>query len=249
MHPIFDRRTARGGFAVCLLLLATWSRAEQRPLNFSIPDSWGMPLVDLDNGQATRGFVFDLENRLADRVNRQARFIVVPRLRVSQSLLTGRVDVHCFVSKDWMQGNTAGYVWSEPFMEQPDVLIARATQSCKQPPPGTLIGAVHGYEYSALESDFANGRLVRDDARTQDQVFNKLAVKRYDYALSNEISVDWYNKDKGPEAQLQKLKQVGQSQLGCMVRNSPEIPTQEILATIARMNASDEIDQLLQAYR
>ncbi len=249
MHRILDRRVASSCLALCLTLTAICSHAEQRQLNFSIPDSWGMPLVGLDSGQATKGFVYDLENRLADRVNRQARFIIVPRLRVIQLLRAGKVDVHCFVSKDWMQGNTADYAWSEPFIEQSDLLITRTALSCKKPPQGALIGTVHGYKYPALESDFANGRLVRDDARTQDQVLNKLAIKRYDFALSNEFSVDWYNKGKRAEAQFQKIKQIGQSQLGCMVRKSPDVPTQEILATIAKMKASDEIEQIFKAYR
>src|SRR5690606_31952574 len=133
------------------------------------------------------------------------------------------------------------YAWSVPIMVQRDFLIARASQTTvKAPPIGALVGTVNGYVYTSLTNSFASGQLIRDDARTQEQVINKLKAQRYDYAVTNEFSFNWYKKTKHSEHQFQKLQMIQQSEISCMVRKGPGIPTQEILSAIKTMVVNGE---------
>ncbi|ARU89282.1 hypothetical protein B9K09_15505 [Pseudomonas sp. M30-35] len=238
------------GVVYSLLILPNWAQAEQLPLSFSISDSLSMPLVGLDNGVANEGVLYELETRLAKQVNRKALLVTLPRPRIYRLLRRGKIDVHCYASKGWMKAYDAQYAWSVPIMVQRDFLIARASQTTvKAPPIGALVGTVNGYVYTSLTHRFASGQLIRDDARTQEQVINKLKAQRYDYAVTNEMSFNWYKKTKHSEQQLQKLQMIQQSEISCMVRKGPDIPTQEILSAIKTMVTNGDVEGIIAQYR
>ncbi|WP_417663457.1 substrate-binding periplasmic protein [Pseudomonas sp.] len=225
------------------------ARAESPALSFSISSSLSMPLIGFDNGVANTGVLYELETRLAKYLNRKMRLVSLPRPRIYKLLDRGKIDVHCYASKDWIANNTQ-YAWSVPIMVQRDFLITRASNArIKAPPHGALVGTVNGYIYTSLASSFATGQLVRDDARTQEQVINKLEMRRYDYAITNEISFNWYKRINDARDQFQKLQMIQQSEIRCMVRKGPEVPTQEILSAIKTMMTNGEIGEIIAQYR
>ncbi|WP_397378145.1 hypothetical protein [Pseudomonas sp.] len=63
---------------------------EERPVRFSINESWAMPMVKIEQGQAVDGILFDLQHRLAAKIGRKAELVVMPRLRVQHALAACR---------------------------------------------------------------------------------------------------------------------------------------------------------------
>ncbi|WP_416425880.1 transporter substrate-binding domain-containing protein [Pseudomonas sp. App30] len=234
-----------------LLLIAGQCLGAPAPLRFSIAESWTMPLVQVTNGAPTQGILYDMMQSLARQVGAPAEFHVIARLRLQAAMEHGDVDVRCYAAQSWLPGLSGDYIWSLPLITQRDYLVARADDT--QPVnldtlPAQPIGTVLGYTYDALQARLASGQLVRDDARGQDQVLQKLLARRYRYAMTNKLSLDWFNRQLPPAQQLKPVAFVEEQALGCYVRNDPAVPVQRILRTLLRMKMSGEIDQLVQHY-
>ncbi|NMY38044.1 MULTISPECIES: transporter substrate-binding domain-containing protein [Pseudomonas] len=234
-----------------LLLAALPCQAQPPPLRFAIVDSWAMPMVRHENGQPTEGILFDVMQSLAQHVGHPAHFQVLPRARVQSAMDHGEVDVRCFVSRSWVGPNADQYLWSEPLIQQRDVLVGTR----QRPAPVDLqslerqsVGTVLSYTYPSLQPLFDAGKLQRDDARSQDQVLQMLIIGRFNYAVSNQWAVDWINKDLQPADQLHAVALVQEQRLGCMVRDDPQLPTGKILNTLSAMRQSGEIERIISRY-
>ena len=236
--------------SLALILCSFSASAEERPLRFSVSESWAMPMIHIENGQATAGILFDLQQRLAEKVGRRAEMLVRPRLRIQQMLVRGEVDVRCYVNPAWMNESHHQYIWSVPFMVQRDLLVGRSQQQVQlNQMPGETIGTVLGFTYPSLDTLFTSGQLIRDDARTQELALAKLQAKRYDYAISNELMLQWYNRQQPGEEKLQPLLEVANDIVACIVRDEPDVPTMRLLRALVQMKQAGEFDAILARYR
>jgi polar amino acid transport system substrate-binding protein len=234
-----------------LLLLTTSSFATEAPLRFAITDSWGMPLVEIENGQPTQGILHDMMLSLATQVGSPAEFHVLARGRVQSAMERGDVDVRCYAAQSWLPNQSGDYIWSIPLLFQRDLLVDTQSGPARVLPaslPLQSIGTVRGYVYPALQPLFDSGHLHRDDARTQEQVLQKLLAGRYRYAVTNQWTLDWFNQRLMPGDQLRAVAVLQEQNVGCYVRNDPNLPVQRILRTLLRMNMSGEIDDIIKLY-
>ncbi len=236
--------------SLTLFLLSATVGAEQRPLRFSVSESGAMPMVHIVDGQATDGILYDLQHRLAEKVGRRAELLVLPRLRVQEMLVRGEIDVRCYVSPAWLTESHHQYIWSVPFMVQRDLLVGRRKQRLQLSQlEGESVGTVLGFTYPELEPLFSHGQLQRDDARTQELALAKLAAKRYDYAISNELTLHWFNRQQPAGRKLQALAEVASEPLACIVRDEPDVPTMALLRALVQMKQDGEFEAILARYR
>ncbi|MDB5997257.1 MAG: hypothetical protein JWP42_4393 [Pseudomonas sp.] len=234
-----------------LLLISLNVAAAGAPLRFVVPDSWAMPMVQLERGQPTQGILHDVMVSLATQVGVPAEFHVLPRARVQNAMEHGEVDVRCYAAQSWLPNQSGDYIWSIPLWTQADVLISRHTSPDAVLPanlPRQPIGTVLGYSYPTLQPLFNDDRLLREDARNQEQVLEKLLAGRYHYAVSNQWTLDWFNQRLLPDRQLQGVTVLEQQSVGCYVRNDPDVPVQRILRTLLKMKMSGEIDDIIRLY-
>jgi ABC-type amino acid transport substrate-binding protein len=188
---------------------------------------------------------------LATQVGRPAEFHVLARARVQAAMEHGEIDVRCYVAQSWLPNQSGDYIWSVPLFVQRDLLV-----STGQDPqaitaadlPAQNIGTVLSYTYPSLQPLFERGQLVRDDARNQEQVLEKLGAGRYHYAVSNQWTLNWFNQRLMPDKQLHSVAILQEQAIGCYVRNDPQVPVQTILRTLLRMKISGEIDDIIQLY-
>ncbi len=233
----------------CLLLCAC-SAADERALRFSITESWAMPLVKVENGQATGGVIFDLQTRLAQKVGRRAEMLVLPRKRVQQMLVRGEIDVRCYVNPNWLTESHHQYIWSVPFMIQRDMLVARSKGTMTLARlHGEQVGTVLGYVYPRLQAKFDANDLQRDDARTQEIALLKLDAGRNNYAISNELTLNWFNRNQGADHKLQAVEELSADVASCIVRDEPDVPTMALLRALVQMSNDGEFEQILARYR
>ena len=234
-----------------LLLWTAHSAAEQPVLRFSVVESWSMPLVRLEGDQPVEGLVFDLLQALAREAGVRPEYHVMARLRLQQAMDAGDIDVRCYASTQWFNDRPGNFVWSIPLIQQRDVLVGRPGDNDAVQPeqlPPQAIGTVLGYAYGTLEPLFAQGRLQREDSRSQQLALQKLQIGRYQHAVSNELSLQWFNQGLPAGQQLQVQAVLEEQALGCMVRNDPAIPTQGVLRALVRMKQSGEIERIVQRY-
>ena len=238
---------------LCLFMLAlagSYCMAEERGLRFSITESGVMPMVLIRNGAAVDGILHDLAIRLAEKVDRRADLLVMPRMRVHRALLSGEIDVRCYVNPAWLDKPYSGYAWSVPFMLQRDLLVSHSTQAiAPQRLAKQAIGTVLGFHYPTLEALFDAEQLQRDDARTQGLVLRKLAAGRYDYAVTNELALLWFNRDRSEADKLHEVHELTQVEVACLVRDAPDVPTRALLEAMRQMREDGEFTAILQLYR
>jgi polar amino acid transport system substrate-binding protein len=236
--------------SLALILLSLGTSAEERPLRFSVSESWAMPMIHIEHGQATGGVLYDLQQRLAEKVGRRAEMLVRPRLRIQQMLERGEIDVRCYVNPAWLSESHHQYIWSVPFMVQRDLLVGRSQQQVQvNRMQGETIGTVLGFTYPGLDPLFASGQLQRDDARTQELALAKLQARRYDYAISNELTLQWFNRQQPAGDKLQPLQEVAADLVACIVRDEPDVPTMALLRALVQMKQAGEFEQILARYR
>jgi polar amino acid transport system substrate-binding protein len=234
-----------------LLGISLNAMAAQAPLRFAVPDSWAMPMVQLQDGRPTQGILHDILLSLATQVGAPAHFIVLPRARIQSAMEHGDIDVRCYAAQSWLPNQSGDYIWSVPLWFQRDLLVSRQDQSARIDPahlPRQAIGTVNGYSYPTLQPLFNADQLQREDARNQEQVLEKLLAGRYRYAVSNQWTLDWINQRLLPEQQLRGVAVLQEQDIGCYVRNDPKVPVQRILRTLLRMKMSGEIDDIIRLY-
>lgn len=232
-----------------LWMIATASLAAPAPLRFSVSDSWAMPLIQVEDGRAAQGILYDLLVSLATQVGRPAEFHVLARARIAAAMEHGDIDVRCYVTQAWFNNLSGDYIWSIPLMVQRNVLVSTHAQPVQvsRLAPQT-IGTALNYRYTSLDPLFASGQLTRDDARSEEQVLYKLIAGRFQYAVSNEWIFDRFNQRLPTGRRLHKVAVINEESLGCIVRNDPNIQPQRILRTLLRMKMSGEIDDIIQRY-
>ncbi|MGB5827689.1 MAG: transporter substrate-binding domain-containing protein [Pseudomonas mandelii] len=239
-------------FALGALLWISLSvAAAEAPLRFVVPDSWAMPMVQLERGQVTQGILYDVMLSLATQVGLPAEFHVLPRARVQSAMEHGEVDIRCYAAQSWLPNQSGDYLWSIPLWFQRDMLISRQDPQPLVVPANLsrqAIGTVLGYSYPTLQPLFNADRLRREDARNQEQVLEKLHAGRYRYAVSNQWTLDWFNQRLLPDKQLKGVAVLEEQSVGCYVRNDPKVPVQRILRTLLRMKMSGEIDDIIRLY-
>ena len=234
-----------------LLLWTTCSLADPPVLRFSVAESWSMPLVRVEGEQPVEGLLFDLMQAIAHEVGARPEYHVLARLRLQQAMDDGDIDVRCYVSTQWFNDRPGNFVWSIPLFHQRDVLVGQPGDNAPIRPEQLAlqaIGTVLGYTYTTLEPLFEQGRLRREDSRSQDLALQKLQIGRYRHAVSNELSLQWFNQRLPAEQRLQVLAVLEEQALGCMVRNDPTLPTQGVLRALVRMKESGEIERITRRY-
>ncbi|MFC3609255.1 substrate-binding periplasmic protein [Stutzerimonas tarimensis] len=235
--------------ALTLMLIAP-AAAGQGTLRVSASDSWAMPMLGYQNGKPINGIFHDIYQRIGEKVGREVELLTMPRQRLQQAVERGEIDVRCYVSPAWLTESHHRYIWSMPFMIQRDVLVARAPATLPVEPEqlsGQRIGTVLGFVYTSLQPLFDSGTLIREDARTQEQVLAMLRAGRLDYAVSNELTLNWSNRGQGPR--LYEVAELDTDWVACLVRDDPEVPTMAILRALVQMRLAGEFEAILDRYR
>ncbi|MFL1500494.1 substrate-binding periplasmic protein [Pseudomonas sp. S191] len=232
-----------------LWMISLASLAAPAPLRFSVSDSWGMPMAQIEDNRPTQGILYDVMLSLATQVERPAEFHVLARARIANAMEHGDIDVRCYVAQAWVDNLSGDYTWSVPLMVLRNVLVSAREQPVEvtllAPQP---IGTVLNYHYAALAPLFAQGQLTRDDSRSEELVLHKLVAGRFEYAVINEWILDRFNLKMPQDKRLHKVAVIDEQSLGCIVRNDPNVPVQRILRTLLRMKMSGEIDDIIKLY-
>lgn len=234
-----------------VMLMSGSVAAEEALLRFSIADAWAMPLVQIEDHQPTSGIIFDIMQSMAAQANLSAEYRVVPIQRVQRTLERGAIDVRCYAAQSWMPNLSGDYTWSLPLLIQRDLLISTPDNATPRVPASLTnetIGTVLGYVYPTLQNAFDNRQLRRDDARSEVQVLQKLQIHRYRYAIGNQWSLDWFNRNLPDDQKLRGVAVIDEQPVGCIVRNDTDIPAQRLMRILLRMRMSGEIDRIMSRY-
>lgn len=180
-----------GAMLLSMVMTMTVSaHAPQGNLIMAYGDFNERPYAIVENGDLAGGFLHELGVALADALDRKALFRHLPRNRLAPELASGNVDLYCLASPSLETGFPPN-AFSKPLFSEQDVIVVshRFTGAVTLASlNGGRIGTVLGYLYPpALDSLFANGRLIREDARNDTANLRKLAGDRLDAVVLSAI--------------------------------------------------------------
>jgi polar amino acid transport system substrate-binding protein len=234
-----------------LLMVSAITCAEPAPLRFAVADSWSMPMAQVEDHQATGGIMVDIMSSMAAHAGMPAQFRVLSITRVQRALEQGQIDVRCYTAQSWMPTLSGDVTWSLPLLVQRDLLISTPDNAAPvnlATLNDQIVGTVLGYFYPTLQPAFDSHRLDREDARSEEQVLQKLQIGRYRYAIANQWSLDWFNRNLPPDQKLRGVAVIDEQPVGCIVRNDSNVPAQRLMRVLLRMRMSGEIDRITARY-
>jgi ABC-type amino acid transport substrate-binding protein len=223
------------------------THAAEPPLRFIAPLNHAMPFGGFEQGRFVAGIVKDISDAVAERVGRAVEYVAVPPRRVAQVLAAGEADGVCYVAPDWIDGR---FHWSPTVMEHAGVVAAHP-----QAPAitgiadlaGQPLGTVHAYRYPQFERALGT-RFVRDDAPSMMINLRKLTAHRTQYALTEQITLAYYNK-LHPGDGLTAALQTARYRTHCAFTLAHELPLEQLDQAVREMVRDGSVARILSRYR
>lgn len=221
-------------------------------LRLSVSSAWDLPYARFANQRLVGGIVFDLGATLEKQLNMPVNFVVLPRKRIESAGLAGEFDLHCYYTPEWSQ-KPEHYTWSKKLWDISEVVFGGENVSEPQGIDSLTLGAgvstVLGYNYPALVTFFAGGRLRREDAIDQGKVFLKLTFGRTPYGVSESRALDWYVRNTPRHRLAAWRMQISNQGFQCAIPNNGHVNAQSILDALDALLTAGQLDAILANYR
>lgn len=207
-----------------------------------------MPMARFERYRLVDGIHRDVGLALARNLQRQARFVSLPRKRIVRALEAGQADVLCSYVPEWLDGS---FQWSQAFIPIVQVLVAN--RSAPRPRgvaelAGKPIGTVLGYAHPEMEELLGEG-FVRADGPTSEANLRKLAAGRIQYAVTGKSFLDWRMKRGDPVLALHPPLVVKSYMGQCAVSPQGRVSVAEVDRAVAQMVRDGTVGMILARYR
>lgn len=224
------------------------ARAVAADLTVLVDASAELPWAHLQNETVASGIHRDLGEALAQQLGREARFLVLPRKRVTAALAAGQADIYCAALPGWLPGP---FGWSRAFLPISELVLSLASA----PRPAALadlagvpIGTVSGFIYPELERQLGGG-LVRDDGPNASANLRKLVVGRVKHATSDQLFVDYQRRIGQLNVPLHPYLVFSSYQTRCAVSRHSRVGVAQLDVAITALVNAGTMHALLAQYR
>ncbi|MEJ5999802.1 substrate-binding periplasmic protein [Paucibacter soli] len=230
--------------------------AQGQVLRFFVPETWTMPLGELEargtSRQLLRGLGLDWQRALAEAVGASAEAVVAPHKRLEYLVQLQAFDVLCFMNPAWVKAEL-GLQWLPPFMEVDERLVAgpgQADISHLAELRGHSVGTVASYHYPALERVFASGMARRENASTERQVLEMLLRGRSDFAVMRSMDLQYLQRHDPATREL-KLSSlvITREQFHCATVPGGRAQPQPLRLAQERLLKAGVLERLRASYR
>lgn len=182
-----------------LLPLATQAGDSKAPAKSPLIIVYGAyvtePYIFLDKNQVVGGVYWDLAQLIEQQLARPVTFTRVPRRRMELYLAEGKAHVMLLAHPSWIS-NPQALEWTSPIMTEYDLLVQRKTHTFPvhslDDLIGKRIGTILGYHYRGLSDEPYLSQVLRDDAKTIEANFKRLAKGRIDALLDSNILIEYF---------------------------------------------------------
>ena len=170
-----------------------------------------MPIAELRGRDGawtlSGGYMLSWYRALATQLGLELQFVVRPRRRLESALDAGEADLLCRVRPDWVSAplRTRLRWFHEPFLEVVDQLVAGPgveLPASLEALEGVRVGTVLGFRYPALQAQFDQGTLRRDDALNEGQLAEKLLRGHDAFAMMDLARLHFVQQGSARGAQL-----------------------------------------------
>ena len=215
-------------------------------ITFAISNDASMPLAEFRGFDVVKGILKDVGDAIAAETHRKAKYVVIPRKRLDAALAKGTVDGVCYYRPEWVETKVN---WSEPLIPNDILLVS----SSAVPRPdrvedlaGKTIGVVLGYKYPEL--DALKNNYQREDAPNMPLNVDKLLVGHVQYAVVDQMSLDFQQKLHPELAGFARLS-ITKIEASCGFSLASKIQFDELKRAIQRLKNRHAIEAILAQYR
>lgn len=243
------------GLVALLALWAGVAGAQSSPtLRFIVGEDWAPPYLTLRDGQPVGGLAFELMEAVAQAAGARPEFLMLPPKRTQAALHAGEADLMCMMSPKWLGQPLPRARLGPPMVVLEDVLALPPGSNGARPldlaaQRGLRVGTVLGYRYQELGPHFDAGRLVREDAATQQNVIEKLARGRTEAAVVDRLVLAQYNRGRPPAETLPALQVVSQTVTHCLLGGKTQLSQRKLQTALRAVVDRGELARLVQRYR
>jgi ABC-type amino acid transport substrate-binding protein len=234
-------------FALCCALLFPLM-PQAAELVILVDTATEMPMARVEKYQLVDGMHRDVGLALAKAMGREARFLVLPRMRIVGALEAGDADILCGYIPGWIKGN---FSWSQPFLPHVEVVITNRTSARPHSIAdlaGQPLGTVFGFSYPDLEHALGK-RFVRVDGPSSDINLRKLSLGRLQHVVTIKDFIDYRMKQGDPALSLHPQLLVKSHMTGCAVSPKGGVSVAEVDRAVAQIVREGAVAAITTRYK
>ena len=236
-----------------VLALATVSNFASADIVFVVSHPSAMPVAEIKDGQLHDGLAFDMANAISREMNQKAVFLLRPRKRLENTLISGEADITCNISKNWVQKGETAYHWTPALFPNKTLVIgARNAAPVRRLEElhGKAVGGVLGFNYPGLDELVKKGIIIRDDALDLNKTYLKLINGRFSYMAVNQVEHDYHLKISGQRHDFNDASVLlAEFELFCALSKKSNIKPAELDQAVNSIVKRGQPQQWLAKYR
>lgn len=195
------------------------------------------PYAMTRDGYLVGGIIKDLGEELGKILKTNIEFHFTSRGRMEKEILSGKSHLYMIFNPAWSH-NKDMFLWSDPLFQERDIIVTHKKNKFdvakRSDLYGKRLGTIYKYIYPDLESDFAKGRIIRDDIYRLEQNFGRLDKGNIDAFIGSDVLIEYY---------IKKAGRFGDYQI------NPYVESHHSLQTILSPKAPITLEQLNKAYK
>ncbi|ENO14394.2 amino acid ABC transporter substrate-binding protein [Marinobacter nanhaiticus D15-8W] len=214
----------------------------------------GYPPYTIVEGQETSGIIWDVAQRITERLGYRLEAYKIPRKRVDDMLLEDYVDATAR-AKEWTD-RPERFVFTDPIVRVREVFFTLGEDKFVYDGPDDIGGKTiltHlGYKYPYLLKMFESKRAHRFDVPQDKDIFSYLlhGDDNFDLAIADKLVGQWIIRKNGWRGKFSASdKALTDFGLRLMLRPEMNGFAKKFNAELATMKSSGELDRIMDAYR
>ncbi len=231
-----------------------WANEPSSSLRFTYWNEATPPFLIEQEGQPAGGIIKDLADSIANKLNIDAKLLLLPVTRIESQMQAGLADVDCLTSPIW-KANPDAYHWSPKLFSSFDRFLLNPqlnkTLHDFADLKGLTLGVYKGYVYHpSIMSMIKNGEVSTVKLTGIDNGIQLLKLKRIDALVDFEIILR-YQIDKHQLSDKFVLSDfpADQYDLYCAYSKKMQLDPAVIDQAISQIIKSGEMEQILKTYR
>jgi len=182
-------------WAIALLLFLNSNAALANTLTVGFGQNNSAPYAIIEDDKLVGGIIKDLMDALTVELSIKVVYKSIPRMRTTDFLLAGDIDVMPISNPMWMK-KSHQFLWSIPLFEELNLFVVSKGDSFEikefSDLDGKKLGTIRGYSYPELTTKFNRNEIFRLDVENLEQNFKKLRVGRIDALIDSDILIRHY---------------------------------------------------------
>ncbi|GAA5216232.1 ABC transporter substrate-binding protein [Corallincola platygyrae] len=238
---------------IALLFVPTLSIAQagQAPLKVGFGYHNAPPYAFISGGTLEKGIIHDIAVALGNDAALPVVFQETPRVRLSDHLHQGEVDMSCIANPAWFDSPDQ-FVWSGPLFSEQDRLYGRIEDKREVNEVGDLqlmrLGSIRGFHYPLLNALIDTHNVQLSNAAAHAENFDALSQERLDFVIADNITTSYLQHASGKTLFKTHPLKISEHEIHCVFSAKSNHEPKRLAMLLDELAKRGEIERILQRY-